>query len=94
MNAKVKLTVLNFMEFAVWGAYLTSMGTYLARVGLAMCQGGSGKHGSAELLLAHCLRTTEGEQYAAGGNLLHCPGVELCISAQRILHGIAMLGKC
>lgn len=35
MNAKVKLTVLNFMEFAVWGAYLTSMGTYLARVGMA-----------------------------------------------------------
>lgn len=35
MNAKLKLTVLNFMEFAVWGAYLTSMGTYLARVGMA-----------------------------------------------------------
>lgn len=35
MNAKVKLAVLNFMEFAVWGAYLTSMGTYLARVGMA-----------------------------------------------------------
>lgn len=35
MNARVKLTVLNFMEFAVWGAYLTSMGTYLARVGMA-----------------------------------------------------------
>lgn len=35
MNAKVKLTVLSFMEFAVWGAYLTSMGTYLARVGMA-----------------------------------------------------------
>lgn len=35
MNAKVKLTVLNFMEFAVWGAYLTSMGTYLARVCMA-----------------------------------------------------------
>lgn len=35
MNAKVKLTVLNFMEFAVWGACLTSMGTYLARVGMA-----------------------------------------------------------
>lgn len=35
MNAKVKLTVLNFMEFAVWGAYLTSMGTYLACVGMA-----------------------------------------------------------
>ena len=26
--------MLNFLEFAVWGAYLTSMGTYLAGVGL------------------------------------------------------------
>jgi len=31
---KFRLTVLNFLEFAVWGAYLTSMGTYLAGVGL------------------------------------------------------------
>lgn len=35
MNAKVRLIILNFMEFAVWGAYLTSMGTYLASVGMA-----------------------------------------------------------
>ena len=35
MNLKIRLTFLNFMEFAVWGAYLTSMGTYLASVGLA-----------------------------------------------------------
>lgn len=26
---------MNFLEYAVWGAYLTSMGTYLANVGLA-----------------------------------------------------------
>lgn len=25
---------MNFLQFAVWGAYLTSMGTYLARIGL------------------------------------------------------------
>ena len=25
---------MNFLQFAVWGAYLTSMGTYLANVGL------------------------------------------------------------
>ena len=30
MNIKFRLTLLNFLEFAVWGAYLTSMGTYLA----------------------------------------------------------------
>lgn len=35
MSTKVKLTLLNFLEFAVWGGYLTSMGTYLARVGMA-----------------------------------------------------------
>ena len=34
MNIKLRLTLLNFLEFAVWGAYLTSMGTYLAGVGL------------------------------------------------------------
>lgn len=34
MNIKFRLTLLNFLEFAVWGAYLTSMGGYLASVGL------------------------------------------------------------
>ncbi|MDE5986115.1 MAG: MFS transporter [Prevotella sp.] len=33
MNLKVRLTIMNFLEFAVWGAYLTSMGTYLANAG-------------------------------------------------------------
>ena len=28
-NIKLRLTVMNFLEFAVWGAYLTSMGRYL-----------------------------------------------------------------
>ncbi len=32
---KTRLVVMNFLEYAVWGAYLTSMGTYLVRVGLA-----------------------------------------------------------
>lgn len=34
MNIKIRLTILNFLEFAVWGAYLTSMGGFLASVGL------------------------------------------------------------
>ena len=34
MSLKFRLTLLNFIEFAVWGAYLTSMGSYLAHVGL------------------------------------------------------------
>lgn len=31
---KTKLAVMNFLEFAVWGAYLTSLGIYLAGAGL------------------------------------------------------------
>ena len=34
-NLKLRLIVMNFLEFAVWGAYLTSMGGYLATHGLA-----------------------------------------------------------
>ena len=35
MNLKIRLIIMNFLEFAVWGAYLTSMGGYLATHGLA-----------------------------------------------------------
>lgn len=31
---KAKLSVMNFLEFAVWGAYLTCMGNYLGSVGM------------------------------------------------------------
>lgn len=34
MNLKVQLAVMNFLEFAVWGAYLTCMGNYLGSAGL------------------------------------------------------------
>ncbi len=34
MSIRIRLTILSFMQYAVWGAYLTSMGGYLARVGL------------------------------------------------------------
>ena len=35
MNSiKVRLAAMNFMEFAVWGAYLTCMGNYLGRAGM------------------------------------------------------------
>lgn len=33
-NLKVRLIVMNFLEFAVWGAYLTSMGNYLGKAGM------------------------------------------------------------
>ena len=35
MHLKIRLTILSFLEFAVWGAYLTSMGTFLASIGMA-----------------------------------------------------------
>lgn len=34
-SLKLRLTAMNFLEFAVWGAYLTSMGSYLATHGMA-----------------------------------------------------------
>lgn len=33
-SIKVRLAIMSFLEFAVWGAYLTSLGNYLGRVGL------------------------------------------------------------
>lgn len=32
---KTRLTIMNFLQFAVWGAYLTSMGSYLYSIGMA-----------------------------------------------------------
>ena len=34
MDMKVRLSLMNFLEFAVWGAYLTCMGHYLGVAGL------------------------------------------------------------
>lgn len=35
MNLKVRLALMNFLEFGVWGAYLTSMGRYLGNIGMS-----------------------------------------------------------
>ena len=35
MNIKIRLTLMNFLQYAIWGSYLTSMGSYLVTVGLA-----------------------------------------------------------
>ena len=34
-SLKIRLSVLNFIEFAVWGSYLTSLGNFLVNAGLA-----------------------------------------------------------
>src|SRR5574344_562429 len=34
MSSKIKLIIMNFLEFAVWGAYLTSQGRYLSEIGI------------------------------------------------------------
>lgn len=35
MKLKIRLVIMNFLEFAIWGAYLTCMGTYLNAHNLA-----------------------------------------------------------
>ena len=35
MGTKLRLVVMNFLQYAIWGAYLTSMGSYLVGVDLA-----------------------------------------------------------
>ena len=35
-NIKLRLVLLSFLQFAIWGAYLTSMGRYLGGYGLGM----------------------------------------------------------
>ena len=34
MGLKIRLALMNFLEFAVWGAYLTSRGRYLGNIGI------------------------------------------------------------
>lgn len=34
MNMKLCLIIMNFLQFAIWGAYLTSMGNFLGKAGL------------------------------------------------------------
>jgi len=34
MSLKLRLIIMSFLQFAVWGAYLTSMGSYLASIGM------------------------------------------------------------
>nr|WP_301665628.1 nucleoside permease [uncultured Alistipes sp.] len=36
MSVKLRLIVMNFLQYAIWGAYLTSMGSYLVKAGLAV----------------------------------------------------------
>ena len=35
MKLKVRLALMNFLQFGVWGAYLTCMGIYLSNIGMA-----------------------------------------------------------
>ena len=35
MGLKIRLSIMNFLEYAVWGAYLTCMGRYLGNIGFS-----------------------------------------------------------
>ncbi len=35
MSIKLRLILMNFLQFAIWGSYLTSMGTHLVEIGMA-----------------------------------------------------------
>ncbi len=35
MNTKLRLIIMNFLQYAVWGAWLITLGKYLAEIGLA-----------------------------------------------------------
>ena len=41
MSIKLRLIILNFLQFAVWGAYLISMGRYLGSIGFSGVEIGS-----------------------------------------------------
>lgn len=34
MSIKLRLTLMNFLQFAIWGSYLVCIGNFLGRVGL------------------------------------------------------------
>ena len=48
-NIKSRLIAMNFLEFAVWGAYLTSMGGFLAGKGMGANIGGRGFYARGRL---------------------------------------------
>lgn len=85
MNIKTRLTALNFMEFAVWGAYLTSMGSYLASNGMAE---NIGWFYSVQGFVSLCMPALMGivaDRWVPAQKLL-----ALC----HLLAGVFMLGAC
>ena len=56
MNLKFRLSLMNFLEFAVWGAYLTCMGNYLGVAGLGVVPLGSRRLYAGLLVVRHAGR--------------------------------------
>lgn len=82
-NLKLRLIVMNFLEFAVWGAYLTSMGRYLGDVGM----GGDigffySMQGIVSIFMPALLGTLADRKLGAVRTLALCQGIA----------GAAMLG--
>lgn len=85
MNIKLRLTALNFLEFAVWGAYLTSMGNYLAGIGLGNNIGWFYSVQGFVSLLMPALMGIVADRWMQAQRLL-----SLC----HLLAGVFMLGAC
>ena len=68
-SIKLRLTVMNFLQFAVWGAYLTSMGRYLGTAGFGSEIGNFYRHAKvscrSSCLLLWVSSLTAGSQHSA-----------------------------
>lgn len=85
MNIKTRLILLNFLQFAVWGAYLTSMGSYLAKNGMA---GQIGWFYSVQGFVSLCMPALFGiiaDRWIQAQKLLGC---------SHLVAGLFMLAAC
>ena len=65
MSIKLRLIILNFLQFAVWGAYLISMGRYLGSIDFSGVQIGSfyGMQGIVSLFMPAFMWRIDGYQH-------------------------------
>ncbi len=82
MNLKFRLSLMNFLQFAVWGAYLTCMGNYLDF--LVLCYPGYSIN-----LHAHHHRNNCRPQGATSAYAGYMPPVGWRVHALLLVHGLS-----